>query len=186
MHTYKTFSEVYLNRLKKNQKFGVGGIYKQNPDDYFYDHELMGTQSIGGKKYRLYTKPADGGGVYLYGVNDSLNAIEISVYGELNTQSKTLENLYLTKSSTSTLKAHLFYRTLIVDYKFTLKSNSQSYGAVKVWKALSKFKDVNIYGWKDGKAINVDIKQDDEVIWADDVDMFNPDFENFDLVATRK
>lgn len=64
------------------------------------------------------------------------------------------------------LKAHDFYHELI-KRGYTLYSDAQSEGGQLVWSKLSKFKDVNIHGWYNGKPVNVSLEKDSEEIYLD-------------------
>ena len=64
------------------------------------------------------------------------------------------------------LKAHDFYHELI-KHGYTLYSNEQSEGGQLVWSKLSKFKDVNIHGWYNGKPVNISFAKDSDEIYLD-------------------
>lgn len=72
-----------------------------------------------------------------------------------NPQSFIIHGLYAAPGNT--VKAHQFYRNLIVDQGLTLISDrKQSPGGNKVWQRLEAYPDINVYGYdtKTGELLN--------------------------------
>lgn len=184
MITYKSLiTEVMKNNTKKSAKFGATKAFDTEPSVFFKDVKSMGHEKLNGVQCTLYRKSD---AIYL--VDDSIQKTILAVSFDPINGGKTLTNLFLSKNRKfSTVKAHLFYHCLITKHSITLLTDSQSDGAIAVWQLLSHMPNINIYGWSDGKAHNVDINQDGEIIWDDDKSISSDDdFEDFSLVATRK
>ena len=89
----------------------------------------------------------------------------------------------------STLKAHEFYRFLMMKYPMIMVTDAQSYGGLKVWQKLSADPRLTVFGWKNGKAVNVDPRDDTETHATDDEAWEDPesrDVIGIKLVAHRK
>lgn len=54
------------------------------------------------------------------------------------------------------LKADEFYRFLLLKLPLILVTDSQSYGGLKVWQKLASDPRLTVFGWKKGKPVNVD------------------------------
>lgn len=172
--------EVMRNNTKKSAKFGATKAFDTEPSVFFKDIKPMGHEKISGVQCTLYRKSD---AIYL--VDDNIQKTILAVSFDPINGGKTLTNLFLSKNRKfSTVKAHFFYHVLITKHNITLMTDSQSDGAIAVWQLLSHMPNINIYGWIDGEARNVDINWDADVVWGDGD--APDDFEDFALVATRK
>ena len=127
----------YYPRYKKICKFGDFEIYC-----ILIEHNYG--FYVYDKKQRRFT-------MYLTAHSVKNNVIEISILGS---------------TTYNKLKAYDFYHELI-KHGYTLYTNEQSEGGQLVWSKLSKFKDVNIHGWYNGKAVNVSLSKDNDEIYLD-------------------
>lgn len=87
------------------------------------------------------------------------------------------------------LKADEFYRFLMLKLPLILVTYQQSYGGLKVWQKLSADPQLTVFGWKNGKAINVD-PRDEMDTHATHSDAYSEpeskDVYNIALIAHRK
>lgn len=102
-------------------------------------------------------------GFYVYDKKQRRFTMYLTTYSVKNNVIKI--NL-LGSTTYNKLKAYDFYHELI-RHGYTLYTNEQSEGAQLVWSKLSKFKDVNIHGWYNGKAVNVSLSKDGDEIYLD-------------------
>lgn len=62
----------------------------------------------------------------------------------------------------NTLKANEFYRFLMLKLPLILITSSQSYGGLKVWQKMSSDPKLTVFGWYNGKPVNVDPRDDND------------------------
>lgn len=91
-------------------------------------------------------------------VNNSTGLTDITVDGWMKTSgnSSTFEIGSLSGRTSSNLKAYEFYRAILKSMNIIFVTDYQSYGGLRTWQELSKFKDITVFGWRDGEAINID------------------------------
>lgn len=119
------------------------------------------------KGYTIYTYAER-----FYALNNSTNLVDMTVDGFI----KKVGNFYAFKINIlsgrfgSSLKAYEFYRAILLNLPIIFVSDAQSYGGLKTWQKLEKSKDIEVFGWLNGKAVNVStLDPDDTHISHDDV-----------------
>ena len=139
---------------------------KKLRDDLEY---VQKTASLGYKKlfefgnYVVYDTSKEYCGFCVYDKSQKAFTLYLSAYSVIKMVIK-INILGSTKNNK--LKAHDFYHELI-KRGYTLYSNEQSEGGQLVWSKLSKFKDVNIHGWYNGKPVNISLANDSDEIYLD-------------------
>lgn len=53
----------------------------------------------------------------------------------------------LTGRSGNVLKAHEFYRAILLKQDVIFRTSGQSFGGLKVWQRLAEFPDIEVFGW---------------------------------------
>lgn len=106
-----------------------------------------------------------------YAVNDATDLVDLTFDG---LQSKTgsfisFEVNTLEGRPGSGLKAHAFYRAVLLALPIIFVSNLQSYGGMRTWQELSKYPDIEVFGWYDNQPVNLD-PLDPEETHATDTD----------------
>ena len=104
-----------------------------------------------GRSFCVYDKTQKAFTLYLGGHSVIKKVIKISM---------------LNSTKDNKLKAHDFYHELI-KHGYTLYTDVQGEGGQLVWSKLSKFKDVNIHGWYNGKPVNISFAKDSDEIYLD-------------------
>lgn len=87
------------------------------------------------------------------------------------------------------LKADEFYRFLLMKLPLILVTSSQSYGGLKVWQKLASDPRLTVFGWKKGKPVNVDPRDEMETHATDAearVDPASKDIIGIKLIAHRR
>lgn len=139
------------HKLKKEIKYGDAskiGVYK-NHTIYMSDGEFAFSDTT--------TK--------FYAIDNETNLPTIFVTGNLRKRKqgwmKFKINLLQARKGNK-LKADEFYRFLLIKLPLILVTHSQSFGGLKVWQKLAADPRLTVFGWKNGKAINVDPRDDSE------------------------
>lgn len=99
-----------------------------------------------------------------YAVNDQTGLIDITVDGYMERKGKsyTFKINTLDGRGGSSMKAYEFYRAIMLKMPIILMTDQQSYGGMRTWQELSRYPDIEVFGWMDGKPINVDPLDPDE------------------------
>lgn len=130
-----------------------------------------------------------------YVVNDK-NQVMLTVDGHL-VKKKSVNVFYIDRLSGrkgSPVKAHEFYRALMLQNPVILVTSAQSYGGLKVWQKLAAYSDITVFGYNNGKSYNVDPREPEdthvdheEYVSADPTDASEiSKIYNMQLVAHRK
>lgn len=129
-----------------------------------------------------------------YAVNDENGQVDMTVSGMMKKTGKaeTFKIDVLSGRKGSNLKAYEFYRLIMLKMLIIFVTDTQSYGGMRTWQELSRYPDIEVFGWLKGKAVNVDPRDSDEThASVDDVRIggIEPearDIKNMKLVAHRK
>lgn len=99
-----------------------------------------------------------------HAVNNSTGFVDMTVDGKVTTRrnSTTFEINTLEGRSGSKIKAHEFYRSILINMPIIFVSEYQSYGGMRTWQELSRYRDIEVFGWSNGRAINVDPMDQEE------------------------
>lgn len=62
----------------------------------------------------------------------------------------------------STLKAYEFYHAILARAPVIFTTTTQSQGGLRTWQELSKYPDIEVFGWSRGKPVNVTPRDPDE------------------------
>jgi hypothetical protein len=128
--------------------------------------------------------------VKFYAINDASDLVVLMVDGDLSNKGdhKVFEINVLQGRNGSNLKAYQFYRSILLNMQIIFVAEQQSYGGMRTWQELSKYPDIEMFGWLNGKAINVDPTDQDETHASEDDD-YDRDADRImrmKLVAHRK
>lgn len=99
-----------------------------------------------------------------YAVNDDNGQVDITVSGILKNTGKasTFKIDVLSGRNSINLKAYEFYRAIMLAMPIIFVTDTQSYGGMRTWQELSRYPDIEVFGWLDGKPVNVDPRDSDE------------------------
>lgn len=99
-----------------------------------------------------------------YAVNDENGLVDLTVSGMMKKTGKayTFKIDVLSGRKGSSLKAYEFYRAIMTNMSIIFVTDTQSYGGMRTWQELSRYPDIEVFGWADGKPVNVDPRDSDE------------------------
>ena len=119
-----------------------------------------------------------------YAIDDASDLVVLMVDGQLSNKGnqKVFDINVLQGRAGSGLKAYQFYRSILLNMPIIFVAEQQSYGGMRTWQELSKYPDIEVFGWLNGKAINVDPTDQDETHASED-DVKTPD--GYDRHADR-
>jgi len=102
------------------------------------------------------------------------------------------QNIELSGRTESNIKAYEFYRVILINMPIIFVANIHSYGGMRTWQELSKYPDIEVFGWSKGEWINID-PLDSEETHVVDPDLgepkLNPDLKkikNMRMIAHKK
>lgn len=156
-------------------------------------------------KVRNYTIYVDDSGpsdeftdIRFYAVNNQTDLVDMTVDGKMQMRGKkffSFEINALEGRSGSNLKAHEFYRAILLAMPIIFVSDLQSYGGMRTWQELSRYPDIEVFGWSDGQAVNIDPRDPEETHvdpkerYSSRVDYQDPELKrilNMKLVAHKR
>lgn len=105
-----------------------------------------------------------------YAVDDGTDLVALMVDGDLSSKGnhEVFEINVLQGRKGSKLKAYEFYRAILLNMPLIFVAHQQSYGGMRTWQELSRYPDIEVFGWEGGKAVNVDPMDQDETHASDD------------------
>ncbi len=105
-----------------------------------------------------------------YAIDDEADLVVLMVDGDLskNGDHWTFMVNVLQKRVGSRLKAHRFYRAILLNMPIIFVAAQQSYGGMRTWQELSKHRHIEMFGWLKGRAINIDPTDQDETHASED------------------
>ena len=143
------------------------------------------------RDHTMYKTPNRTGRVRFYAVNDGTDLVDMTVDGSMSRKGKhdIFKINVLNGRTGSSLKAYQFYRNILLGSPIIFVSDTQSYGGLRTWQELSRYPDIEVFGWLNGKPVNISPLDSDET--HADIDDVGSDREirdvfNTKLVAHRK
>jgi hypothetical protein len=190
MRSYEFITEVKSITLDKKKAHRILSFGQESEETLIQNGgKYVGKTTTGHKIYqsKLVTVNSD---IKFDAINPTTGLSDMELRGY--EKNKVLSNLTLVAHPGNTIKAHQFYHFLITKLNKTLVANRQSPGSTKVWGQLQRYhRDVGIHGWLNGKAINIDM-QDQEYTHEPKPTDFrkippeSKDAYNMELVAYKK
>lgn len=141
--------------------------------------------------YIKYPNQADN--TRFYAINDKTNLVDMTVSGHMSAigNLKRFKVGNLEGRDITGIKAYEFYRAILINMPIVFTSDIQSYGGMRTWQELSKYPDIEVFGWDRGP-INIDPLDSEEThaveddIWNDPQDKQLQKILNIKLVAHKK
>lgn len=152
--------EVNLIQTAYNGKMGITTNNKPfRPDKVLAKHKKNAKISRTSTGHHIYKTHETDGSVSYTAHNPSTNLVDIHLNGKEKIHpngSSTLSIKGLSGRSGSTLKAHKFYSHLIKKHDVILKATQHTPGGMKTWQKLQKERGINVHGYSQGKATDID------------------------------
>lgn len=123
--------------------------------------------------HSIYMDDADDGctvNARFYAIDDLADLAVLMVDGDLSRSGdhQVFTINVLQGRNGSRLKAHRFYGTILLNMPIIFVAEQQSYGGMRTWQELSKHRHIEMFGWLNGRAINVDPTDQDETHASED------------------
>lgn len=105
-----------------------------------------------------------------YAVNDKTDLVDMTFDGYQTRKGKFInfEINTLEGRTGSNLKAYELYRAVLLTLPIIFVSDLQSYGGMRTWQELSKYPDIEVFGWYEDKPVNLDPLDSEETHVTDD------------------
>jgi hypothetical protein len=171
--------------------------YKDNP----YEREIRSgefrpvTKVKGHTIYYNHSNDPHDHSVFI-AVNDSTGLVDMRVSGAAKrAHGMVMFSIdILDGRKDSTLKAYEFYHAILARAPVIFTTTTQSQGGLRTWQELSRYPDIEVFGWSRGKPVNVTPLDPDEThATPDDVSSWGEPEEpeakeilNMKLVAHKK
>lgn len=126
------------------------------------------------KNHSIYMDDdADGGctvNARFYAIDDAADLVVFMVDGDLSRKGdhQVFMINVLQGRTGSRLKAHSFYSAILLSMPIIFVAEQQSYGGMRTWQELSKHRYIEMFGWLNGRAINIDPSDQDETHASED------------------
>lgn len=93
-----------------------------------------------------------------YAVNDHTNLVDMTADGDIQPSGRyiTFTVNTLDGRKGSRIRAHEFYRAIMLNMPLIMVTDKQSYGGMRTWQHLARYRDIEVFGWLNSKPINVD------------------------------
>lgn len=93
-----------------------------------------------------------------YAVNNQTGLVDMTVDGDIKRTGtvRTFTVSTLDGRRNSGMRAYEFYRAMMLGTPLILVTDAQSYGGLRTWQELAKYRDIEVFGWLDGHPVNVD------------------------------
>lgn len=99
-----------------------------------------------------------------FAVNKQNRFVDMTLDGTITRHGKSMTFAINTLEgrSGSNIKAYEFYRAILLRLPVIFTSDKQSYGGMRTWQELSRYPDMEVFGWYNGKPVNIDPLDSDE------------------------
>lgn len=146
----------YIGRSRDEKHSSV--LYKEPIDT----SDLRVIATLG--NHTIYKTDNNTGRVRFYAVNNDNGLADMTVDGSMHRKGKQqIFKINVVNGRTgSKIKAHKFYRSILLNLPIIFVTDTQSYGGLRIWQELSKYPDIEVFGWLNGKPINVTPLDPDE------------------------
>ena len=174
-------AELYPDMSKNKDNELTGNIQLNLPKKIAQipTHTIYSAKSYSDALQRLDLDENDA----FFTVNKNTNQIDMVVDGTLSKKKNSwVFKINSLKGRNGTiLKAYQFYRLILTNMNVIFVSDSQSYGGMRTWQELAKFPDIEVFGWANNKAVNIDPQDEFETHASDrETDDYSSK-ENFDI-----